>query len=247
MLDTHPDMQTHKLEDYLSQQFLDTGIMDWIASKTFTTGDLSKKWYQQLQAGLDANGRHYTPAQMAELFYSPSSNDVWGKLDKLFTPGFYAYIQASKDFETVPTERGDVWQDIHRAMMDNSLCTGWEPQHRIQFIHSRGDMVVPYGNYLAFRDAHPDDEGELFRIDNSINTTDHTAAGTQLFTNLVLGSYGEYFTWLDESPNPTSLKPAFAERNGEGTAWFTLDGRRLNSRPKAKGLYIYGGKKILIK
>ncbi len=26
-------------------------------------------------------------------------------------------------------------------------------------------MVVPYGNYLAFRDAHPNGEDNMYRID----------------------------------------------------------------------------------
>ena len=30
-------------------------------------------------------------------------------------------------------------------------------------------------------------------------------------------------------------------------AWFTLDGRRLNAQPTAKGLYIHKGRKVLIK
>ena len=247
MLDSHPDMQGHALEDYLSQQFLDTGIMDWLASKAHSTGDIHELWYKQLKEGLDANGRHYTPQQMAELFYSPSKNEVWARLDKLFTPDFYAYIQASEGFEEVPTEQGDAWHDIHRAMADNGVCTGWEPLHRIQFVHSKGDMVVPYGNYLAFSNAHPDDEDVLFRIDSSIQTTDHGTAGMRFFLNLVSGSYGQTFTWLDESPEPTALEPVFAESRTVAPAWFTLDGRRLSARPKAKGIYIYGGRKVMIK
>lgn len=77
MLDSHPDMKNHKLEDYLSQQFLDTGIMDWIASKEFKINDIHKKWYAQLQEGLEANGRTYTKEQMAELFTSPTSKGDW--------------------------------------------------------------------------------------------------------------------------------------------------------------------------
>lgn len=234
MLDTHPDMQTHTLEDYLSQQFLDTGIMDWIASKTLSTGDMGKKWYQQLQEGLDANGRHYTPEQMAELFYSPSMNTVWGRLDKLFTPGFADYTGQ--------------WVDLYQAMADNGVASGWQPQHRIQFVHARGDMVVPFGNYLAFRDAHQEDEGELFRIDDSITSTDHSNVGMQFFISLAAGLYGDYFQWLDESPTTTDIEKVFRQRgNDEETIWYSLDGRRLNGRPTTKGIYVFRGKKIAIK
>ena len=30
-------------------------------------------------------------------------------------------------------------------------------------------------------------------------------------------------------------------------AWFTLDGRKLSQKPSAKGLYINGGRKVVIK
>ena len=30
-------------------------------------------------------------------------------------------------------------------------------------------------------------------------------------------------------------------------AWYTLDGRRLDGQPTAKGLYIHGGKKVIVK
>ena len=246
MLDTHPDMQTHTLDDYFTQQFLDTGIMDWLESKQYSTGDMNKQWYQQLQNGLTANGRHYTPEQMAELFWSPSSNNVWARLDKVFKPGFYEYIADAGNFGAVPTGKGDVWQDIHRAMADNSLCGGWEPQHRIQFVHAKGDMVVPYGNYLSFRDAHPGDEDELFRIDDSSTSTSHSTVGTQFFLALTTtGSYGEYFKWLDESP-ATGIQRIEPNAPREGTAWYDLSGRRLNARPTDKGIYIFNGKKVLV-
>lgn len=240
MLDSHPDMQTHTIEDYLSQQFLDTGIMDWLASKQYSTGDISKKWYKQLKNGLTANGRHYSPQQMAELFYSPSSNDVWAKLDKVFTPDFLAYI-ATDDPDAVPA-----YLDIRRAMTDNSLCEGWTPQHRIQFVHAKGDMVVPYGNYLAFRDAHSEDEGNLFRVDDSPTSTDHTSVGTSFFLALAGGSYNKHFQWMDETA--TSLKPAYdlAIRHLDD-AWYDLEGRRLSGRPTSKGIYVFKGKKIVIK
>ena len=38
--------------------------------------------------------------------------------------------------------------------------------------------------------------------------------------------------------------PAWEESNG---AWYSLDGRKLNGKPTAKGLYIHNGKKVAIK
>lgn len=250
MIDTHPDMKDHQLTDYLSQQFLDTGIMDWLASKEYVINDIHEKWYDQLREGLEANGRTYTKEQMAELFESPKRNRVWAHLDKLFTPGFYEYLLDASNFDAVPTEKGNPFKDLHRALADNSVATGWEPKHRIQFVHSKGDMVVPYGNYLSFRDAHPNGEDIIYRINDS-STSDHIDMGITFYLNLTTSAgvdYGEYFQWLDESSTTgiIGVGSQMAEfSNNDG--WYTLDGRKLSSRPTQKGIYINNGRKLLIK
>ena len=245
MLDTHPDMKSHKLEDYLSQQFLDTGIMEWIESKEYVINDMHRKWYPQLQEGFEANGRTYTKEQMAELFMSPKKERVWAYLNKLFTPGLYEYMANADNFKEVPTDKGDAYKDFHRALADNSVSTGWEPKHRIQFVHSKGDMVVPFANYLSFRDAHPDGENDWYKIDDSVTPSDHIDVGTQFFLYLsTTGTYGEVFQWLDEDPTATAIHNV---QTSTLNAWYTLDGRRLSGKPTHSGLYIYGGKKIVIK
>ncbi len=248
MIDTHPDMKDHQLTDYLSQQFLDTGIMDWLESKEYVINDIHEKWYDQLQEGLDAGERQYTAEQMAELFESPKENRVWAHLDKLFTPGFYEYMTDASNFDTVPTEKGDAYKDFHRAMADNSVSTGWEPKHRIQFVHSKGDMVVPYANYLAFRDAHPDGEGTLYKIDDSL-TSDHIDVGTSFFLLLTTtGDYGKYFQWFDESGTTGIHKVQSSKFKVQSSScWYDLSGRKLSGKPTQKGVYIYKGKKQIIK
>ena len=114
MIDTHPDMKNHQLSEYLSQQFLDTGIMDWLASKDFTINQIHEKWYEQLQEGFEANGRTYTKEQVAEMFQSPKEDRVWGRLDKIFTPGFYSYLTNASNFNAVPTEKGNAFQRQQR-------------------------------------------------------------------------------------------------------------------------------------
>jgi hypothetical protein len=109
-------------------------------------------------------------------------------------------------------------------------------------------MVVPYGNYLAFHDAHPDSEGTIYRIDDSL-TDDHIAVGTSFYLALTTtGDYGEYFQWLDESGSTDIIAVESKTsdwRTNDG--WYTLDGRKLNARPTQKGIYINKGKKVVIK
>ena len=248
MLDSHPDMKDHSIADYLSQQFLDTGIMDWLSSKDLSTNDISGRWYSQVQEGLEANGHNYSPEQMAELFLAKGKSQVWARLEKVFTPGLYEYLTNPENFDKVPTEKGDACQDLHRALADNSVVTGWEPQHRIQFIHSKGDMVVPYANYLSFLDAHSAANETLFRVDDS-STSDHTAVGTSFFLSLTaMSGFGDYFRWLDESQDATGIMSHQFGEGGLGASgeWYSIDGRRLSGRPAQRGVYIRNGKKMLI-
>lgn len=59
-----------------------------------------------------------------------------------------------------------------------------------------------------------------------------------------LFDYDSDFTNYEDEE--TGIVPPFLEMK-EGTAWFTLDGRKLDSKPQVKGIYIYKGKKIVIK
>ena len=93
MLDSHPEMKGYRIEHFLSQQLLDTGIMEWISSKEFTTEDIEKKLVELTENGFSANGRTYTPEQMAEMFEVKTvssmfgtNKTVWGKAQKMFTP-----------------------------------------------------------------------------------------------------------------------------------------------------------------
>ena len=206
MMLSDPYAGSHSLSDYLSQQFLDTGILDWLDSKTMTNDDIVAAWINQLNNGFTAtNGTTYTPAQMAEMFTKKTvssglgtSTVVWADLSKVFTTGFYNYLNDVSNFNSVPTATGDPYQDMHRALANNNLCTDWTPNHRIVFKHSKKDMVVPYGNYLAFKDAHSALENVRYKVDDEFSTADHLAAGTTFF--MYLYQWVGDFQWLDESP-----------------------------------------------
>jgi hypothetical protein len=49
-----------------------------------------------------------------------------------------------------------------------------------------------------------------------------------------------YTTGIQHAQDGSSAK-------AQGDAWYTIDGRRLGGKPNAKGLYIVGGKKIVVK
>lgn len=207
MLDYSPELKGYRLEDFLSQQFLDTGIIDWLNSKEYSTDDIEKKLVEQVDNGLTANGRTYTPEQMAEMLEKKYVSNqfgaywsAWGKAEKLFTPESYAYFANADNFKQVPAKSTDACTALHRALAQNSIATGWQPRHRIAFLHSKGDMVVPYANYLSFRDTHTADEGNLFKVwDDAFSTADHVDGGFTFFTNMgLMHSLAQQFQWLAE-------------------------------------------------
>ena len=50
----------------------------------------------------------------------------------------------------------------------------------------------------------------------------------------------------DEETTGISLTPSLSPE-GEGSGYYTIDGRKLNGKPTQKGVYIMNGKKIVIK
>ena len=184
MMISDPNVGNHSMSDYLSKQFLDTGILDWLNGKTMTLQQIADAWWGQLANGFTAtDGTTYTHEQMAEMFIDKTNggtHTVWVNLSKVFTPGFYNYLSNPDNFTSVPTATGNPYQDMHRALANNGICTGWNPIHRIHFKHSKKDTVVPYGNYLAFRDTH-EGEGTRYNIDNTFSSEDHQVAGFGFF------------------------------------------------------------------
>ena len=108
-------------------------------------------------------------------------------------------------------------------------------------------MIVPYGNYLSFRDAHPQDEDSMCRIDDTFSEKDHFDAVTVfLATLLTLRSYGSCFNWICEGNMPTGIDEMADVRDKRPEVWYDLSGRRLAGKPTQQGIYINGGRKVVI-
>ena len=59
-------------------------------------------------------------------------------------------------------------------------------------------------------------------------------------TNAIILNFGDDTTGIAETSSFQSQAP-------NQKSWFSLDGRRLNGQPTAKGVYINNGKKMVIK
>jgi hypothetical protein len=62
-----------------------------------------------------------------------------------------------------------------------------------------------------------------------------------------LTGYSIDFGEGDETTGIISLTPSPSPKGEGSDYWYSLDGRKVNGKPVRKGLYIYGGKKVVIK
>ena len=62
-------------------------------------------------------------------------------------------------------------------------------------------------------------------------------------------TYETRFDWVRvfQKDVPTSLTPALSKREGEGNQWYTIDGRKLQDKPTAPGIYIHGKRKVAVR
>ena len=189
-----------------------------------------------------------------KILISQASKDMQEPFVPMFFPVLGAHISGAEfqypdNFLSTPAMTGDAYEDMHNALVANNVFTGWQPLHRIQFAHSKGDMIVPYGNYLAFKDANPDGEDDWYHIDNTFSDKDHLSAGTAFIMKLGV-EFIPYFEWIDGT-SPTSIgliddgRSKMEEVRGK-SGWYTLQGIKLQGKPTHKGVYINNGAKIAI-
>ena len=196
MIQAHPNLKGFSIGDFLTKQFIDTGIMDWIDSKEMTTDQIREKFYEIAENGHTASdGTYYSPQQMQELFPAHTKTKsllgtyyhVTADLSHMFTPRILDYWN-----DGAASSREGILRDLLTALQDNSLIQGWEVKNRIVFLHSKYDTTVPLSNYNVFTVNHP--EAQIRFI--PYGKDDHEATGTKFFLSLTGTTFLEDFTWL---------------------------------------------------
>ena len=203
MIDADPDMKGHSIGEYLSKQFLDTGIMDWISGKEMTTLQIRKALYDMCDNGLTANdGTVYSADQMQALFpvrrksqsIIRTNYEVTADLTHLFTPKALQYLDVTSQEEASP-DNFEIIRDLGLALSRNSLANGWDEwqvKHKIVFLHSEYDTTVPLCNYVSFLEHHPEAPIRF----TPFGKDDHETTGTKLFLSLTGTTFLDDFTWL---------------------------------------------------
>lgn len=204
MIDTEPDMKEHSISDYLSKQFIDTGIMDWIQEKEMSTDQIRGALYDMCEKGHTAkDGTYYSPEQMQTLFPVHTTKQiltekyyqVTADLTQMFTPELLEYLDVTSLEEEPSPENFGIIHDLAWALIKNSVANGWgdwEVKHKIVFLHSKYDTTVPLGNYIMFQDYHSEARTRFIPFGKE----DHQSTGIKFLLSLVGTTFLEDFTWL---------------------------------------------------
>ena len=192
MLDTNPYMVSHKAEDYFNPKFLETGVMDWLASKEKSTVDIEGEFKRLYEEGKDGDVNYYR-----DIFVKGTSRGRQGdkmaditvyraRLSGVVNAECYAYFSALYDKYKnkytsasgipLPIRRG-VMEDLHLALASNDMTKGWQPRHVAYLFHSTGDTVVPYVNAQKAKNTL----GSWVTLESAPNHLDHVDSGTDFF------------------------------------------------------------------
>ena len=110
----------------------------------------------------------------------------------------------------------------------------------LTFYGNASDTKITEGYNYAYGSSYGLYNGEFVLID-----TDNGIAANRCLLNV---GNGQNAPVLSISEEITSLSPVPSpSREGSSQRWYTLDGRKLNGKPTKKGIYINGGRKVVIK
>ena len=151
MLDSNPYMRQYAITDFLTQNFLNTGVIDYIEAKKnpdakdqYSTGDVNEMFRLIKETGIH-NGKQIL--QKDSLFPFDDGDNVHGNMRFMLTEKCLADFRRLTKGEEL---QNDFMKDLVKALESNNLTVGWRPQKRIGFYHTTYDTVVPYVNLLKF-------------------------------------------------------------------------------------------------
>ena len=169
----------NQLSDYLTEDFINTGIFDGIASKNKTTNDLDEMVYKYIKDNPDCS-LSYNGA------YAHLGREL--RASTVLLPDVFEFFKNG----TLPTDnvRKQKIELLARCLKKNALfyksdTEDWTPPtgSQFSFFHGKGDIVVPFTNFQTVRDAWQDNKSQCRFITYDAGINGHSDIGTQFFLN----------------------------------------------------------------
>ena len=190
MVDTDPEMIAAgaKLSDYLTPEFIDTGIFEGIASKKKTTSELDEMVYSYINKHPDGKlqlNPEYAPSRIVK------TSTVL--LDDVFT----YFLNFGSLSPSLTAERKKKLELLGHCLRKNALFyksdkENWMPPAgaKFTFFHAPGDKVVPEMNMTSVRQAWGDEWGSSSAharyIEFDAGVDGHTDVGTQFMLRCMI-------------------------------------------------------------
>ena len=118
-------MHTVKVEDFFTEKFLSTGILDLLNTKRWSTAQLNKLTEE------------VGTRKIGEILSDKVIKKVKGVGNSGEEREYYAFNKETNEFKCL-------W----RSFEYNDLTKGWTPKHPIAFMHYKEDAVVPFVNMM---------------------------------------------------------------------------------------------------
>ena len=124
---------------------------------------------------------------------------------------------------------------------DTATGLAWTTAQGLTFWGNAKNAAISEGGFTANGlTAYNLYNGRFYRLKGDLNISANrcilTVDGN---TNAAVLSISEEITSLTPIPSPS--------REGSSQGWYSLDGRKLDGMPTKKGIYINGGRKVVIK
>lgn len=186
MLDANPLLRHRSPADYYTPEFIATGILDTLATKRYTTGEINSMLCAWAEAHPD--GFQMYDANGIALGAGGSRNGTYARLADMLLPDVVAYFTNDDALATLPGERSPI-ADLHRALEHNNLTVGWQPACRMAVYHSVGDEVVPYVNAQSALNRLGSNVKHV-RYEDTEAKMKHVSVGISFFTGMLFGTNG---------------------------------------------------------
>ncbi len=192
-IDTDPDMKALNCayQDYVTDEFMKTGIFDMIQGKQNTTDDIQAALLEHSRLYGDDGGFVMRALSNDGFLPYTKSNIVDGRtfelengkgynyctVDQCLKPEVIAYFRDGTVSGDVPEAK---LKALEKSLAKNALTAdGFTPGSGFTLFHSIGDEVVPYCNFESVRNTWG--VSSIVALSYQSNTTLHVATGTAFF------------------------------------------------------------------
>ena len=153
-------MNKYTPEDFLTEKFINSGVIDMIKEKKLNTDQMQEQLFQYSVSHDESEEDTFCMQRLATdgLFHPYRSNtkDTWEWEDGYIRTGWARAVDILQDdclnffqFKRAPktNERGKAMEALEASLEDNVLYRDWTPAHPIFLYHTEEDEVVVVENY----------------------------------------------------------------------------------------------------